>query len=210
MIAKARAKSKERKSNHVFGPQDHGRPISDREFECGEWVKGYHYELIDGELYVSPVPEVPHDDLLEWITEILRDYIRRRPDVINRISTHARVFVPGSRSTTAPQPDVAAYSEFPHDLPSIERRWAKISPLVVVEIVSGDVAKDLTRNVVLYERVPSIQEYWVINYWTDDDFFFRAFRKRGKRWAKPVDYKLGDTYTTPLIPGFSLKLKPDV
>ena len=201
MIANARSKN-------TFGPADHGRPISDRQAVRARWVEGFRYEIIDGRIYVSPIPDLPHDDLVDWIARPLCKYADAHQDVISQVKTPARVFVPGSTRTTAPEPDLAAYRDYPFHLPIAERRWQDVSPIVVVEVVSGDVAKDLGRNVGLYERVPSIQEYWIVNRW-HDDFFFGVFRKRGGRWGKPIDFTIGDTYTTKLLPGFSLRIKPD-
>jgi Uma2 family endonuclease len=208
MIAKARAKAKPSRPKFTFGPMDHGRAITDAQAASARWVEGFRYEIIDGRIYVSPMAELPHEELKNWLLRKLLRYSDEQPDVTNRIAAPARVFVPGRQKTTVPEADIAAYRDFPYSVPWDERDWRKVSPILVVEIVSGDVAKDLTRNVVLYERVPSIQEYWVVNYWRNDDFFFRVFRRRGKTWGKPLDWKLGETYTTPLLPGFSLKLKP--
>jgi Uma2 family endonuclease len=196
MIAKARPKAEPSRPKYTFGPMDHGRAITDAQAENARWVEGFRYEIIDGRIYVSPMAELWHEDLASWIAGALRRYSRKHPEVINQIRSPARVFVPDALQTTVPEPDVAAYRDFPLHLQIGERHWQDISPLLVAEIVSGDVAKDLTRNVVLYEQVPSIQEYWVVNYWTDVELFFRVFRRRGKSWGKPIDWKLGETYTT--------------
>jgi len=37
---------------------------------------------------------------------------------------------------------------------------------------------------------------------------FRVYRKRGAKWQKPIDYHYGDTYTTKLLPEFSLLIDP--
>jgi Uma2 family endonuclease len=153
---------------------------------------------------------MPHDDLAEWLAEVLREYARAHADVINVVKTRARVFVPGGRRTTAPEPDLAAYHDYPYHIPRRRRRWQDVSPILVAEVVSGDIDKDLVRNVDLYGRVPSVQEYWVVNQWMGvDDFFFRVYRKRGGKWHKPIDLDLGDTYTTRLLPGFSLLINPE-
>jgi Uma2 family endonuclease len=191
----------------TYGPADHGRPMSLERFLAGPWLEGYRYELIDGRVYVSPQPNEPHDQLLEWLSDVLHDYKRAHPDVINRVSSHARVFVPGHRAATCPEPDFVAYDDYPVHTPRRRRRWQDISPILVVEVVSGDVAKDLGRNVALYEQVPSVREYWVIlDADIDEQFLFRVYRKRGAKWRKPLDLRLGATYTTRLLPGFSLPI----
>jgi Uma2 family endonuclease len=208
MITKVLTRARPGVRLRTFGPADHGRRISDRQARHACWIEGYRYEIIDGRIYVTPMPDLPHEDLKDWLLRRLIKYSDAHPTAINRVAAPARVFLPRRRRTTSPEPDIAAYRDFPYSVPLAKRDWRDISPILVVEIVSGDVAKDLDRNVVLYEQVPSIQEYWVINLWVDD-FFFRVFRRRGDGWAKPLDFKWGETYSTRLLPGFSLKLKPD-
>jgi len=119
---------------------------------------------------------------------------------------------PQSEHATRPEPDVAAYSDYPHHLPRKQRRWADISPFLVVEIVSEyDPKKDLVRNVELYADVPTIKEYWVIDPRPDPDRpALRVYRRRGKGWQKPIDVPFGGVYESPrTLPGFRLVVDPD-
>jgi Uma2 family endonuclease len=151
-------------------PADQGRALTAEEFERAVAREGYRYELIDGKLEVSPEPDLPHDDVCDWLEEILRDYKREHPKVINRISSHARIFVPDQPETTCLQPDLAAYHNFPHHLPRRLHRWQDVSPVLVVEVLSEDnPGKDLVRNLELYALVASIREYWVLDPLTDPD-----------------------------------------
>ena len=54
-----------------LGPADHGRPLTREEFRTAHWQQGHSYELIDGRLYVSPPPTLPHDRLVTWIYRLL-------------------------------------------------------------------------------------------------------------------------------------------
>jgi Uma2 family endonuclease len=193
-----------------LSPADHGRRMSYKHFATSSWRGGFRYELIDGRLYVAPMPNLPHDDVLEWLNRVLNEYMRSRPDIIDRISTHGRVFVPNRPATTCPEPDFAAYRNFPWSVPRRSRRWQDVSPILVAEVASEDLAKDFGRNVELYEQVPSIQEYWLIHAADDDaQFLFRVYRRRGRKWQKPIDLGIGDKYTTRLLPGFELLINPD-
>lgn len=194
----------------VLGPADHGRPMTREEFESARGQEGYRYELIEGKVYVSPVPDLPHDRICEWLDGLLDGFSRDHPDVLNYITGKGRVFVPGEEEATSPEPDLTAYRGFPHHLPFAEVNWRDISPILVVEVVSeDDPEKDLTRNVTLYEQVPSIREYWIIDPRQDPDRpTLRVYRRRGKRWQRPIDVAPGDTYTPPLLPGFALRLDP--
>ncbi len=48
--------------------RDHGRRISERLFDAATTQEGLRFELIDGRVYVSPAPDQPHDDLIEWLS----------------------------------------------------------------------------------------------------------------------------------------------
>lgn len=191
-----------------IGPADHGRPMSLEEFEGGDYEEGFRYELIKGRLYVSPQPDLPENQVEEWINGKLKQYARRRPEVVNYVSSKARVFVPGLDATT-PEPDQAAYRNFPLHLPKRQVRWLDVSPLLVVEILHrDDPEKDLVRNVALYFQVPSIKEYWVIDAREDADRpTMLVHRRHGQRW-RILPLAFGETYSTRLLPSFKLTIDP--
>jgi Uma2 family endonuclease len=192
-------------------PADAGKPLALHEFEHADELEGYHYELIDGKLEVSPLPNLPHDRVKEHVNEQLRDYRRRHPAVVNYITGPARVFVPERLAATCPEPDLAAYHGFPLELPVEDVRWRDVSPLIVVEILSPDtVDKDLTRNRELYLLVPSIQEYWIIDPLTNPSQpSLTVYRRRGHSgtsWQRPITVRGGGSYTTRHLPDFTLTL----
>lgn len=193
-----------------IGPADHGRPIAYDDFKTAEWQEGYHYELVDGRLHVSPLPNLPENQLQEWINDKLKAYVRKRPKVINYVSSAARVFIPDRTDVTVPQPDQTAYHDFPVELSIREVQWEDDSPLLVVEILSEEEPdKDLIRNVELYQQVPSIREYWIIDPREDPDCpTMLVYRRRGKSWQRVIEVGFGETYTTKLLPGFILVLDP--
>jgi Uma2 family endonuclease len=191
-------------------PKDQGRPLSLEEFERADGQEGYRYELIDGKLEVSPLPDMPHDFIKEWLGNKLRDYVRRRPEVVNHIQAPARVFVPNRPGGTTPEPDLAAYRDYPLGRSVAEMRWQDASPVLVVEILSEDTAdKDLVRNLDLYLQVPSIREYWILDPLANADHpTLTVYRRRGRRWQRPINVAAGGTYTTRLLPDFALVLDP--
>ena len=189
-----------------LGPGDHGRELSFDEYMAGDYEEGWHYELIDGSLYVTPAPNYSHDWLEKLIFRSLQEYSSKHPDIIGHVTDKARVFVPGARRTTAPEPDIVAYRRVP---PGRRVDWREISPFIVAEILGhGSEDKDLERNVDLYLRVPSIEEYWVFDIREDPDQpLMRAHRRRGAGW-EVIDLAADKSYTTPLLPGFSLRVDP--
>jgi Uma2 family endonuclease len=192
-----------------FGPADHGRAMDLDEFLAGDYQDGYQYELIDGKVYVSPLPNLPEDFVEQWLCDKLKAYVRRHPQVINHVTTKARVYVPGRRRVTNPEPDICAYKDFPRHRALRLLRWQDVSPLLVVEVLSvEDPYKDLVRNVELYFQVPSIQEYWLLDTREAPERpTMTVYRRQGKKW-KIIKVRPGEMYTTKLLPGFKLVLDP--
>jgi Uma2 family endonuclease len=193
-----------------FGPADHGRPVSLEEFQTARWEEGYQYELIDGKLYVSPVPNLPQGFVERWIYRKLDRYSDAHPDVVNFVYNKAHVFVPDRPGVTNPEPDVAAYHDFPLHVNFGDLNWQDVSPVLVVEVLSlDDPDKDLVRNVELYLQVPSIKEYWIIDTRGDPNQpSMQVCRRRGQRWQRVIEVAAGETYTTRLLPDFTLVLDP--
>jgi len=194
-----------------LSPRDHGLPITDEELAISEFVQGFKYEVIEGRLYVSYEPDAPEDWVTQWLHGKLLLFSLAHAEIINYVSTKARVFVPmPRRGDTIPEPDLAAYLLLPKPSRIRGLNWREISPLLVAEVFSGgDPQKDLVRNVSLYERVPDIGEYWVIDISEDPDRpTMIVYRRRGTRWQRPIEVGYGETYTTKLLPGFKLLVDP--
>src|SRR5262245_2505500 len=96
-----------------IGPKWDGRPISEWEFDAADFAPGYKYELIDGRIAVSAEPEPQEFGLEDWLEGLLKLYAKRHSEVIDKVVRKARVYVPGSRRSTIPEPDIACYSGFP-------------------------------------------------------------------------------------------------
>jgi Uma2 family endonuclease len=193
-----------------LGPADHGRLLTWDEYITSEYDGGFQYELVDGRLYVSPLPDMPQGVIELWLFAKLFTYSGLHPEVINLVSTKSRVFIPARPRVTALEPDVTCYSDFPLDRPLSELRWQDYSPVLVAEVLSpDDPNKDLVRNVPLYLAVPTIREYWILdNRHNPDEPSLRVHRRRGRRWQNVIEIGFGETSTTRLLPEFSLVLDP--
>jgi Uma2 family endonuclease len=80
----------------------------------------------------------------------------------------------------------------------------------VIEVISEDTAeKDLVRNRRLYLRVPSIEEYWMLDPRpVASRPSLTILRRRGRRWGPAQNFPAGATVTMLALPGFSLILDP--
>ncbi|MBY0523107.1 MAG: Uma2 family endonuclease [Gemmataceae bacterium] len=192
-----------------IGPADHGRRMTFEEYSAGDYEPGHKYELIDGNLYVSPEANLPELCDEEWLLDKLKAYAREHPEILNFVTNKARVFVPGRLMVTVPEPDLAGYRHFPRNRPIRELRWQDVSPILIAEILTeGDPGKDLVRNVELYLRIPSVREYWILDTRENpDEPTMTVHRRHGQRW-RTSEIAFGETYTTRLLPGFELLLDP--
>ncbi len=189
---------------------DHGREMTYDEFTHAIFQEGHKYELIDGRIYVSPLADPPADRLELWLFRILDRLSMVNPEIINYVTNKGRVFVPGVERTTCPEPDITAFRDYPLQLPFEELDWRDFVPVLVVEVISpGDPKKDYERNVELYRQVPTIREYWILDHRPNPNQpKLIVYRKRGKRWQKPIEVPYRGTYETKLLPGFKLVVDP--
>lgn len=186
-----------------FGPKDHGRAVSDEELELAKYQPGYDYEVIFGRLFVSPAPNPEHDVVEKHIYNQIYLYSLDHSDVVGYVTDRARVFVESEEKTTAPEPDLAVYAEGPDD------DWRAVGPFIVGEVLRGeDIDKDLFRNVDLYWRVPSIQEYWVFDIRENARRPSLLVHRRTRNGWDTQELAASETYQTPLLPGLKLVISP--
>lgn len=191
-----------------LGPLGHGRPLTLDDFDDAEFGPGARYELIDGTLYVSEEPDPTENELELWLFEKLWDYSRSKASVLNRVTNKGRVFVHLRPEATVPEPNITAYEDYPLDRRFTGTKWSEVSPVLVCEVLMGDPAKDLERNVELYLGVPSIKEYWVLDGRENAaQPTLIQHRRYGKRWVVR-SFPHGSTFTTKVLRGFSLLIDP--
>jgi Uma2 family endonuclease len=192
-----------------LGARDQGKRMTLAAFLAADYEEGFRYELIHGRLFVSPIPNRPHDRLLKWLRRQLEDYSELHPEVFNDVSGPARlILAEPDDDVSAPEPDLVCYRDYPTDVPEGESTWELGSPVLVVEIISeGTADKDLERNPALYLQVPTLLEYWIIDPRESYDHpSMTVYRRRGQRWQKPIEVEAGGTYSTRFLPGFTLIL----
>ena len=188
---------------------DHGRELTWDEFHTSAAALGSRYELIEGTVYVTPFPSMSHSSYCDWLRHLLDAYADERPDIFARVMSSPLVFVPDPNVTTFTRTDVACYANFARRFDP-DADWRDYSPILVVEVLSSDDPdKDLIRNRRLYLQTPCIREYWILDpRGGEEELTLLVYRRRGRRWAPCLTVAAGETYTTPLLPGFSLLLDP--
>ena len=118
---------------------------------------GKRYEIIDGELFVTPAPYVVHQIIVGELYARLREYLRAHP-VGRAIVAPADVRV-GDR--TSVEPDVFVIPQAKGPFPRI---WAPLGTLLLaVEVLSQTTARaDRRRKRTVYQR-EGVAEYWIVD-----------------------------------------------
>lgn len=191
----------------TIGPEDHGRLLTLAEYHGAREEPGYIYEIIDGVLIVSPNPLPEHDKWVRIVTKELEAYAEQHTQHLNYVSGAAEVAIPGRPGPTRPQPDVAAYADFPDATPA---DWSDVCPIIVVEVISGRrAAKDTMRNRYLYWMAGGIAEYWIIDpgKHPEKPTLVALVRKPGQNDWIENEIPFGKSHRSPALPRFTINLK---
>ena len=161
-----------------------------------EW---HQYELIEGELYVSCAPGIPHQLVLHNIQLALGSYLSQNPI-----------------GTVVPGPG-AVFSKYNSVIPDMvfvrKERWHSIvaknrfnaAPDLVIEIVSPgptNYSRDFNLKRKVYGKY-GVQEYWIADTWSHSITIFRLDQDTLR---EATSLRGNDILESPLFPGLSLSL----
>jgi Uma2 family endonuclease len=160
---------------------------------------GKRHELIDGEHYVTPSPNLGHQNIAGNIYTLIRAYLQRRPlgkvyfAPLDVVFSHVDVV----------EPDLLYVSHARQEI--LTAANIQGAPDLVVEIGSpGTRRRDEKLKHQLYERF-GVAEYWIVD---PDVDVVRVFRLVDGRYDRVQELSLaqGDVLTTPLLPDLDLPL----
>jgi Uma2 family endonuclease len=163
---------------------------------------GVQRELIDGELFVTPSPFVPHQLLVLRLTLSLGNHLEAFPE-------QGKVFAAPLDVILTPhdvvEPDLLVVLR--DQLAILTEKHVHGAPAIVIEVLSRTTRRrDLTIKRRLFER-EGVREYWIV----DPDRNSVAVYRRGDDGSFPrvitLDAKDAETLTTPLLPGWELPLE---
>ncbi len=167
------------------------------EFEKLPYDERHRYELIEGELHVSPAPGIPHQVVLHNLQLELGFYLRRNP---------VGTLVPGPN---------AVLSDLDWVIPDLvfvtKDLWASLvvddnfhgAPDLVIEILSpGNWKHDLRTKRNLYGKF-GVQEYWVVDVRNQAIMIFRL---NGETLEEIQTIRDDDRLESPLLPEFSIRV----
>ena len=161
---------------------------------------GKRHELIDGEHYVSPSPNIRHQRISITLVLLIGNWLEDHP--LGQLFTAPSDVVLSDFDVV--EPDLL-YVSNARAAALLTPANVQGAPDLVIEIGSPSTRKrDETIKRHLYERA-GVSEYWVVDPDTD---VVRVYRRDGDMFGRAIELtrEAGDVLTTPLLPGLELPL----
>jgi Uma2 family endonuclease len=161
---------------------------------------GKRHELIDGEHYVTPSPNIRHQRISGKLHLLIGNWLETNP--IGQLY-YAPLDVVLSNFDVV-EPDLLYMSNARAQEVLTEKHVSGV-PELVIEIGSrGTRKRDETVKRRLYERV-GVEEYWIVDPAIDA---IRVFRRSGGAFGRPreLSVEAKDALETPLLPGLTIPL----
>lgn len=182
----------------VDTPQDSwNRPLTHRDLDDTP-EDGNRYEVIDGELYVSPFPTTAHQ----------RAQTRLLVALSNHVSAHAlgEVFTAGLKvvldTPTGVGPDIVFITRA--HLDQVQRDGFYGSPELLVEVVSSKPGLDRIVKFRKYAEA-AVPHYWIVD---PERRTVQAFAlDESKKYRLDVELKDNDLFKPTLFPGLTIDLR---
>ncbi|MFQ5615167.1 MAG: Uma2 family endonuclease [Anaerolineales bacterium] len=157
---------------------------------------GVRYEIIEGELYMSPAPRPSHQRVSFDIAFVLNTFVKKHK--LGQIFT-APIDVNLPEVASPVQPDVVFISN--DQMHTIKEAFIEGVPNLVIEILSpGNPAYDRRTKFHIYARA-GVQEYWIID---PHNRTIDVFVLRGRAYALLGNFGPGDEARSELLDGFTV------
>ena len=157
------------------------------------------YELIEGDLCMTPAPNPRHQKISGNLFGIVWNFLRTNP--LGEVFAAPVDVVFSQEPPQVVEPDLVFLSKEHGSL--ITETNLQGAPDLLVEILSPTTAT-IDRRVKhsLYERV-GVPEYWIVD---PERNTVQVFRLSGERYAPALEFGSGGQLETPLLPGLSIPL----
>ena len=155
---------------------------------------GKQYELIDGELFVTPAPTPKHQDIVGQLYARLLAYVKA--NALGKVYI-APVDILLDDHTVV-QPDILFIRQ--DRLSIVGQKVVAAAPDLVVEVLSPSTFHiDLRRKMATYSQF-GVQEYWIADPLRR---LVEVYRREGEGLRLATTLSDGETLTSPLLPGFA-------
>ena len=159
---------------------------------------GKQYELIDGELFMTPAPKPKHQRIVLRLAEELSAYVKKNG--LGEVFV-SPVDVLMDRHTVL-QPDVLFISSARAGI--VKEEAIEGAPDLVVEVLSPSTFyKDLRKKMMAYSQF-GVQEYWIVDSETQT---IELYGRRDDKLQLAQKFSSGDAVESALLPGLRLAVK---
>lgn len=163
---------------------------------------GKRHEIIDGEHYVTPAPNVRHQVLVRRLVYDLERYFRAHPQA-------GQVFAAPLDVLLSPydivEPDLLVVTGDQTDI--LTEKNVQGPPALVIEVLSKSTRKrDAQTKRRLFERT-GVREYWLVDPELDTVQVFRPTVEGRLARVAELTAEDGGVVTTPLLPGCQIDLR---
>jgi Uma2 family endonuclease len=156
------------------------------------------YELIDGELIVTPSPRREHQEIVGRLYARLLNYVEQNRLGAVYVAPLDTIF----NQYTVLQPDILFISN--ERLPEIAKEWIEGAPDVVIEVLSpGTIDRDRRRKLAVYSQF-GVPEYWIVD---PQSRTMELYRHGGGTLRLTRAYSQDETFESAFISGFRIPVK---
>lgn len=153
------------------------------------------YEYVDGEVVAMTGGSIPHNDIAINLLTTLHPHVRASGCRVNMADVKLKI----SKSNLYYYPDLLVSCD-PQDLSA--RQFIQFPTLIVEVLSPGTADKDRSDKFIDYQRIPTLQEYVLIN---SQKVSVECYRRgEGRMWLY-YPYGDGDTITLESI-GFNVEV----
>ena len=157
------------------------------------------YEIIDGELSMTPAPDIRHQKISGNLFAMIHLFFSRHP--LGEVFSAPTDVILSHDPLRAVEPDLIVVSSEHRSI--IREKNIEGSPDLLVEILSeGTEKRDRREKFSLYER-SGVSEYWIVD---PESQTVQVFRLSGTKYASPLEFRKNGALSTPLFPGLSIPL----
>lgn len=156
------------------------------------------YEIINGELIMTPVPKTIHQDVVGNLFYELNDFIRK--DKLGKVYTAPFDVLLGKKNVV--QPDILFIAK--ENKKIITEDNVRGAPDLIVEVLSPTTAYyDLIEKKELYEKF-GVREYWIVD---PKKQWVEIYTLEDKKYKSHQQAEKSGKINSKLLKGFELKLK---
>jgi Uma2 family endonuclease len=175
--------------------------IEKKKFTYEDYLKtpsDQRYELIGGDLIMTPSPMTRHQDILRDLGFELNEFVKQNK--LGKISiAPSDVYLDNENVV---QPDILFIAKERFSI--IGEKNIQGAPDIAVEIISeGSAYRDLVQKKTLYARF-GVKEYWIV---IPEQETVELYRLKDATFELHKSYTKSDTLETAILPGLQIPLK---